>query len=265
MLRLLGKTPAVADPRRLRMALYTAAVLPDPPATSDRTFGITEWTPMGNSGEDEPPPGVRVCGDCAYAAIGHAIMAWSMATAKKPLILSAQTIVQAYATGTGYDPVSGAGDNGAALINVLEQQRGVGIGGNKCLAYAGVDLSDPIHTRQAIHYFGGAYIGLMLPESAMQQTDAGLVWTKPWFSPTIGGHAIQLLSYDANHIWAITWGKIQCMTLEFYQAFCDEAFVVVDPLWMDDKDMSPVGLNLAALVAAQTVVNTRSFRPPLAA
>ena len=52
------------------------------------------------------------------------------------------------------------------------------------------------------------------------------------------------------------------MTWEFYTSFCDEAFVVVDPLWLDANDMSPVGLNLAALTAAQYVVNARPTPPP---
>jgi hypothetical protein len=259
----LGKLPAKADLRRLRMALFTSAVLAAPPATCDRTYGLTDWTPMGNSGEDAPPPGVRVCGDCAYAGIGHAIMAWSLGAAKKPLILSANTIVDAYAAGTGYDPATGAGDNGAALINVLEQHRTIGIGGNKNVGYAGVDLTDPIHTRQAIYYFGGAYVGLMLPQTAMEQTQANLVWTKPWYSETIGGHCVYILSYDATHIWCITWGQIQCMTWEFFFAYCDESFVIVDPLWIGENDMSPVGLNIPALIAAQNVVNARSLSPPV--
>jgi hypothetical protein len=265
MLRKYGKLAAKADPRRLMFAAYTSAQLPAPPATCDRTYGITDWTPMGNSGEDEPPPGVRVCGDCAYAAPGHMVMGWSMGATKKPVIIPATEIVAAYATGTGYNPITGAGDNGSAMPDVCEQWRTAGIGGNKITAYGALSTQNQLGIMQATYLYGGAYIGLTLPASAEQQTDANLVWTVPWFSPIIGGHAVPILSYDATHVWLITWGKIQCATWDFVLKYMDEAFVCIDPLWIGANGEAPdSGLNITALVSNLDLVASKPGPPPAA-
>jgi hypothetical protein len=252
--RCLGKHPARADARRLQFAAYTTAALPPPPATCDRTYGINPWGIMKND----------TLGDCAYASVGHMIMAWSRGASGTPLVLSDQTIVSAYATGTGYNPATGAGDNGSNLVEVQEQWRSTGIGGNKIAGYGALDLRNPLQTRESIYYYGGAYIGVMLPESAMQQTDAGLTWTTPWWSPIAGGHAIPLLSYDDKHLWTVTWGKAQAMTWDFYFRYCDESYVVVDPLWIQASGVSPSNLNLDALVADLGVVAAKSAAPPVA-
>ncbi|HEX3732609.1 MAG TPA: hypothetical protein VHU91_06795 [Mycobacteriales bacterium] len=259
----LGKHAATADPRRLMMSAFTSARLPAPPATCDRTYGITDWTPMGNSGEDAPPPGVKVCGDCAYAGPGHMVMAWSMGTTKKPLIIPDTEIVAAYASGTGYNPVTGAGDNGSSMPAVCEQWRTKGIGGNKITAYGALDQSRQVSIQQAVYLFGAAFVGLMLPQSAMQQTEANLVWTTPWFSPIIGGHAVPILAYDAVHIWLITWAKIQCATWDFLFRYMDEAFACIDPLWIASDGLAPdSGLNVPALVADLDLVSAKPTLPP---
>jgi hypothetical protein len=239
MNRCLGKHPARADARRVQFAAYTTGTLPAPPASTDRTYGIDPWGVMGND----------TIGLCAYASIGHLIMAWSKGAAGKPLVLTDSVIVDAYATGTGYNPATGAGDNGSNLLNVLGQWHTDGIGGNKNAAYGALDLRDPTQTKEAVHYYGGAYVGVMLPQSAMQQTDANLTWTTPWFSPIIGGHAFPVLSYDANHLWCVTWGKVQAITWDFYFRYCDEAYAVIDPAWFAVSGVSPSNLNLDALVA----------------
>ena len=215
---LLGKHAPKADARRFMLASYTSAQLPAPPAQCDRTYGITDWTPMGNCGEDAPPPGVKVCGDCAYAGIGHMIMAWSMGSTKKPLILPDTTIVQAYADGTGYNPVTGLGDNGSNLMDVLEQHRLKGIGGNQNVGHGALDIRNQTQIMQAVYLFGGAYIGVQLPASAEEQTEANLTWTTPWFSPIKGGHCVPIVAYTATHLWCITWAKFQAMTWDFFSA-----------------------------------------------
>jgi hypothetical protein len=250
--RCLGKLPAKADVRRLMMSAYTSAKLPPPPATSDRTYGISPWGLMAND---------RL-GDCAYASVGHMQMAWSMGASKKAVVITDAEIIAAY-TATGYNPTTGAHDDGSNLIEVQEQWRSVGIAGNKILGYTGLDLRTQLQIMQAVYYFGGAYIGVNLPQSAEQQTDAGLTWTVPWFSPIIGGHAIPILSYDATHVWAVTWGQVQAITWEFISRYCDEAYAIVDPLWIEANGEAPdSGLNITTLVADLGAVNAKAAPLP---
>jgi hypothetical protein len=253
--RCLGKKPARADARRLMFAAYSAAALPPPPPSCDRTYGIDPWGMLAND---------RL-GDCAYAAVGHHVMAWSRGASGTPTVIPESEIIAAYASGTGYDPVTGRGDNGTNLLDMLGQWHTVGIGGNRNGGFGALDLRNPVGTKEAIYYYGGALIGVMLPESAMQQSEAGLTWTTPWFSPIIGGHAIPLLSYDDKHLWCVTWDKVQAITWDFYFRYCDEAYAIVDPAWIGASGVSPSNLNLDALVADLGVVAAPSAAPPLAA
>jgi hypothetical protein len=251
--RAYGKQPARADARRIQLAVYQSAILPPAPVTCDRTYGLTDWGVMRND----------TIGLCAYASAGHMQMGWSLGARKKAVIIPDADIVQAYAVGTGYDPATGAGDNGSNLLNVQEQWRTAGIAGNRIVASGALDLRNAGSIREAVYYYGGAYIGVMLPASAEQQTDAGLVWTTPWFSPIVGGHAVPILSYDAHHVWLITWGKVQCATWDFIFRYCDEAYAIVDPLWITaDSVAVDSGLNISALVADIAAVNAIAPAPP---
>jgi hypothetical protein len=250
--RMLGKHAAKADPRRLMMSSYMSSTLPAPPRSCDRTYGITDWGQMGND---------RL-GDCAYAAPGHMVMAWSMGTTKKPIIIPDSEIIAAYASGTGYNPVTGANDNGSAMPDVCEQWRSSGIGGNRISAYGALDTRNTVAIKQSIYLFGSAYVGIMLPQTAMQQTEAGLAWTVPYFSEVIGGHAIPLQSYDDDHVWTPTWGKNQCMTWEFLLRYMDEAFACINALWIGADGNAPdSGLNLNALVSDLNVITTPAPMP----
>lgn len=255
MIYKLGKLPAQADPRRVMLAAYSAAALPPPPETSDRTYGLTDWGELMNC----------QLGCCAYSAAGHHAMAWQLGATKKTTIVKDQTIIDAYAAGTGYDPVTGRGDNGTVLLNMLEQWREGRITGNQIIASAAIDCRDPVHIKEAVHFYGGVLAGIQMPQSAMEQSEANVTWSIPWFSPMVGGHAIAILSYTSKFVWCITWGKIQAMTWEFLMKYLDEGYAVINPLWMDAEGMSVSGLHLDALVADLAALNTPSMGPPVAA
>lgn len=236
--RRLGALPPKPDRRRLALAAYLpAGQLPPPPAESYRTGGITDWGLMGND----------QLGDCTVAGIGHLVMGWSHTASGTAVTIPDADIQTAYSAVSGYNPVTGANDNGALLLDALDYHRQTGIGGNKNTGYAALDLRDPTAVRQAVYLFGGAYAALRLPDSAMQQTDAGQAWTVPWFSSSLGGHCVPILSYSADWLWCITWGKIQGMTWDFFARFFVEAYAVVDPSWLSQTGTSPTGLNLSAL------------------
>ena len=58
-------------------------------------------------------------GDCTCAAAGHLIMEWTANAGKKMVMPTDKQIVAAYSAVTGYNPETGANDNGAVEIDVL--------------------------------------------------------------------------------------------------------------------------------------------------
>lgn len=240
MPRFLGKLPPLAsDPRRLKLSLYLAPDLPPAPASCNQTAGITDWGMYLNDRE----------GDCTIAGLGHAKRGLAAVAQKKSIIIPDSEIQTAYSAVSGYDPATGANDNGALISSALEYDRTVGVGGYRNQAYGGVDISNLDRIKQAIYLFGGALVGVNLPNTAEQQTDAGQAWTVPWFYSIVGGHCIWLAAYDADWFWAITWGQVQGITPEFLAKFLDEAWALVDPLFVGPAGETPSLLQLPQLVA----------------
>lgn len=99
--------PAAADPRTLLMAVYIAPSLPTPPASFDLTTKVK--SPWGTMEDDQ-------IGDCTCAAAGRLIMEWTANAGKKVIVPTDDQIVAAV---TGYNPKTGANDNGAVEIDVL--------------------------------------------------------------------------------------------------------------------------------------------------
>ncbi|MHB8397314.1 MAG: hypothetical protein ACYDCI_00045 [Candidatus Limnocylindrales bacterium] len=245
MARFLGKLDPVADPRRLRFASLLAPQLAAAPGSCDLTCGIRDWGMMLNERE----------GDCTVAARGHLIMEMSAATTQHPIVVPDSEIQAAYcAVCPTFDPATGAGDNGALCTDVLEYSRTVGIGGYKIDGWAAIDLSNGQHVAQAVYYLGGAYIGIQLPSSAEQQTNAGQAWTVPWFATIVGGHCIPIVAYDANGLWCVTWGRLQYMTWDFFFKYCDEAYALQDKLWINASNRIPPGFDASVVPTALAAV-----------
>src|SRR3954471_22504995 len=121
----LGKHPARRDPRTLKLAQFLSETAPAAPDAMDWFSGITDW---GNMRNDE-------LGCCTCSALGHALQAWSAATGSKYTVPD-ETVVSAYSAIAGYDPQTGANDDGAVEIDVLNWFRKNGFGGKQLLAYA---------------------------------------------------------------------------------------------------------------------------------
>lgn len=254
----LGKHKPVKDKKTLKLSKYLldpktgkkAKTLPRLPTTVVRSNKVAPnaWGEMGND----------IYGDCTCAAIGHAEQLTSAIVSDGEFVYtpSDADILKAYwATGTPSKPK--ADDNGRAMLDVLNYARHVGIGTQKILGYASIDLQSPQGgIRYAIDLFGFCYIGVALPKSAQSQK----VWTVtqgPAAKPgTWGGHAIVLVDYDASGPTCVTWGSLVKMTWGFWKKYCDEAYVVLLPSWLNAQGESPVSLNLDQLKADIAAIGT---------
>jgi hypothetical protein len=189
-------------------------------------------------------------GDCTCAALGHAVQAWTTYGEGNTLTLPVGDVLSLYEAVSGYNPATGANDNGAVEQKVLQYVQQNGIGGRKIRAFAQVDHTNLDEMKQALDIFGSVYVGFQVPQSAEQQFGAGQPWTVVPGSPVIGGHAIDIQKWDADYIYPVTWGKLQPMTPEFWLTYGDEAWVIISDDWINDHTgLTPTGLNLDSLLA----------------
>lgn len=243
----LGKADAKHDPRTLLLASYATAALPTPPASFDLSTKVgAAWGMMDND----------QIGDCTCAAAGHLIMEWTANASKKMVTPTDKQIVAAYSAITGYNPVTGANDNGANELDVLNYWRQTGIASHKIGAYMALEPSNHVHVMDSVYIFEGCYIGLQLPISAQDQTKNHQPWSVPPGGTTgtgkpgsWGGHAVPVIAYDARGVTVVTWGALQVMTWTFWEAYCDEAYAILSPDYLNGKKQAPQGFSMQELQA----------------
>lgn len=227
----LGKLAPRHDDRTLQLARYLdPATLPPPPPVLT-VPALPSWPMYAND---------RL-GDCTCAATGHMVMGWT--DLEKRLVTPAEADVIAL-----YDRVNGGVDEGAACLDVLNEWRKNGLGSDKIDAYAQINVADETEVRVAAWLFGGLYLGVALPLSAQGQGEWAIP-VQPTSSPapgSWGGHCVDVVGYDTQGVWVITWGEALRMTWEFWAAYVDEAYAVRSkPDWVGDV----VGFNAAQLDA----------------
>lgn len=236
----LGRKAIKTDSRTLRLARYIGAELPPAPPAADWTKGITSFGMMLND----------QLGDCTIAGCGHALQVLS-ANSGVEITIPDCVILAAYEQWDGYDPSDPSTDQGGVELDVLKDWQKNGLAGHKLLAFADPAVANLEEVRQAIHLFGGVYIGISLPLTAQTQDvwDAvvdpgdGSAEAGSW-----GGHCVFVCAYDANGFTCITWGAQKQMTTAFWQAYVDEAHALLGADWIGAKS-APSGFDLAQLQA----------------
>lgn len=241
----LGKQAPKIDPRTLMMARYILPGLPAPPAEFDWSGGVTEWGMMDND---------RL-GDCTCAARGHAVQVFTLAATGTMRTISDDEIEAEYTRDCGYNPSDPSTDQGGVEIAVLNdwRQQGIGVDGvEKLQAYISVNPANQIHVMQGVQYFGGVYIGVALPITAQGQTtwdvtDPNL--TGDAAAGSWGGHAVFVVKYNAIGPVVVTWGQLMQMTWAFWAAYCDEAYALLSPDFLEVNGLTPGGFDVATMLS----------------
>jgi len=225
-----------------------AAQLRPPPAAVDYSGKGAVYT--GTLANDR-------IGNCTCAGVFHLMQGWSAVTGR-PVVATDAEAVALYSQLTGYDPATGANDNGADETAVMDAWvKGFAAPGgttNALYSYAFISPQNLNHIRQAVATFGAVYLGLDLPASAERETDAGEPWTVPWFSPIVGGHCVVAAEYDENYLYVSTWGQRQPVAWSFVESYFDAAYAPLNPLWIEASGKAPNGLDLSALTADEAAV-----------
>jgi hypothetical protein len=245
----LGKLEVRADSRNLKLARYIddQVALPTVPASVDWSRKVTEWPMYGND----------TLGDCTCAAVGHMEEAWS-ANEGSPEVPSDTDVTDLYWA-------TGRADTGRYCLDVLNywQSTGFGSDGEKILAFAQIDQANQAHVEFACWAFGGVYIGVQLPKSAQTQREAWTVTSGPdadvgsW-----GGHCVNLVDFTSAGPTCVTWGRLMPMTWAFFAKYCDEAYAVISPDFLDSRDRTPSGFDLEQLTADLAKVTSTPVSGP---
>ncbi len=234
----LGKHPPVIDARTLRFGDYLTTELPTPPGAEDYGEKVSVWPMYLND----------KYGDCTCAAAGHMIQNWTANAAGllTPPESSVLTFYEHFVT-----PGPEAGCN---MLQVLKYWRSHGLDRHKVLAFAALGLKNPAEARAAAYLFGSVYIGVALPDFAVE----GEMLEVPWVVPAGGavgsaapnpqnGHCIPAVGYDQSNLSVVTWGAVKEMSWEFYEAYADEAFAVLSEDFIGANEENIAGFDLAKL------------------
>lgn len=234
----LGRKAIKTDSRTLALGRYLKPGLRPPPPAADWTKGIPSWGAMLND----------KLGDCTIAGAAHAVQVWTANTGRMVTVPD-DTIRRYYEKWDGYVPGKPGTDTGGIELDVLNDWRKNGFDGNPLMAFADPKHANLVEVRQSIALFGGVYIGLSLPLTAQTQevwdvVPGGSAKAKPnsW-----GGHCVFVPKYDRTGFTCITWGKLQTMTVAFWNKYCDEAHTLLNKDWLAAKG-APSGFDQAQLL-----------------
>lgn len=198
----------------------------------------TPWRRMGN----------WVANNCTCATAAHMIECWTANANKEDTVLTRE-VMEVYKALSGYDPETHNNNDGLYYQDVLKYWRKHGIGGHKIKAYTTVNFKDRNLVRTAVYTFGGAYVGLDLPNTIIKQElwdvkPGGLTGDRAVGS--FGGHAVNIVGYDENYIYIISWGKVKRLTWEFLETYGYVFYAVISEDFFN-LGITPHGLNLKAL------------------
>ncbi len=188
-------------------------------------------------------------GDCTIAGFYHLRMIQrSVAQAGNPLVVSTEQALADYSTITGYNPNDPSTDQGANCIDVLNYYRSKGV----IPGYVSLDQNNVDQIQAANYIFGGLYIGFQVPQSTVDELNAGIDPTFNFVAndkPSGEGHCVDPCGHGRAGYAFASWGKYYRASWDYWMAWVDEAYAVVAPDWIKASGVSPSALDLNGLLA----------------
>jgi hypothetical protein len=237
-----GKRPAKIDERTIGLKMILKAIPPPPDKYAvDETLDKT--IPLSMLGNDK-------YGDCVIVGKANHLLRLEEYEQDEVISVTEQDCLNQYWKEEGWRPCSWGWewwdkffpkpDRGLVMLDSLNAWRkeGWSVAGRNYTIHAFAALQDITDLKNAVYYFNGAEIGFSVPQSAIDQFDAGEKWeVVSDYQPIVGGHAIYISAYSPEGVECITWAKKQWMSWEFYQKYADESWGIVDErdLWKPDS------------------------------
>jgi hypothetical protein len=215
-----GKHPPKHDYRTLRLKNYLMTALAPPPASYDVLARVYQKLNISSPTELFPMDGNDTLGDCTIAALAHAVTAYRGLIGTRK-IMAKQSVVKLYLH------LTGGIDSGLNELDVMNYWRKHSVSGDKILAFASIDVKNHMHIQQAIHLFGGVYLGFQVQQNCIQEFDAHQPWTPGPLTPE--GHAVYAVAYDSTGVTVLTWGNTQKANWAWWDECVDEAYAILPP------------------------------------
>jgi len=216
-----GKHPPKADYRTLRFASYVSAALAAPPPAYNVLDRVFAELGTKDAAALFPMDGNDQYGDCTCAAVAHAITAYRGLVGTKKVIMAEKAVLKLYMH------LTGGVDSGLNELDVLNYWRQHSVDGDKILGFASIRPKNHDHVKQAIHLFGGCYLGFQVQEDAQKDFEQHKPWTPGQL--TQDGHAVYAVAYDAAGVTVLTWGSTQKATWGWWDECVDEAYAILPP------------------------------------
>jgi hypothetical protein len=260
----LGLKPFRHTLKTMRQAVATSNILDQlgaPPPFSPGYSGNMDIQSGGDIGID----GNDQYGDCVFADVAHRIMVRTaqMGAGKMIVATTAETL-QLYSEVTGFNASDPNTDQGGDLVTTAQymQKTGMLIGGVRHMEAAN-GVIDPVnidHLKWSICLFGCAPMGWNLPQSALDQFDAGQPFDYVKGSPIVGGHDMLGLEYrpesPTNPGWLVgTWAKRWPATDAFVANYLSEVVPVGAKDFITANGLAPSGVNLPQILQLLGEIN----------
>lgn len=223
--------------------------LPEVPAGLDIDFcsKVSDWPMFLNDKE----------GDCTIAGAAHFFMAMCAYSGQPVPSFTSAEVNKAYSAVSGYNPSTGANDNGADMLSVLMYLRDTGMTDttgkvHKVAAFAALSrATDTDLATRVLSAFGTLYIGINCQQATEEQFAGRHVLDWVPGSPDLGGHALVIQRRQpgvSGIFWPITWGADCQATAAWYTGSTEEAWAVASEDFIAANGTSLQGFSLEQLV-----------------
>lgn len=253
----LGKKEVKHDPRTLMLAAYLdSSATPLPPVSTNWRAKTGTMTALMND----------QIGICGPAGALHQEQSWINNDGGMFVPTDGQALV-AYEALSGYNPATGANDNGVYLLDMLNYWMKVGIGASLLGCFAQMRLQDHAQVIDVVSLFDGLGSGWQLPRAYQ----GARVWKAPpggkavgmWQPGSWGGHYAPIVDYDQKYVYVMSWGGIIPVEWAAYDLYADECYALFSPDWFGPDKTAPNGFNWTALAADfAAVTGGKPPRPP---